>query len=400
MATARRRDKFPLWLHPSGQWCKKIKGRFYYFGIDRDEALKRYVAEREDIQAGRPPRRRHGDTTVAELVDTFLTEKRNRLDAGELSARTWADYYATCKAVTAEFGKARPVADLRPADFAKLRAGVACRLGPVSVLNFVTRVRVLFKFAYDFDLIPHPVKYGSGFDRPAKKTLRLERRLRAPRLIPAADVWKLIRAADPQLRAMILLALNGGLGSSDCARLTRASLAQRAGWLNYPRPKTEAAREFPLWPETIEALAAVSAIRPAAKDPADDGLVFLTRLGKPWVRFNSDDKGKRSVIDSVAQMFAKLAARKGVQAAGGFYTLRHVHRTISDEAGDRPAADRIMGHTDQSVTDYYREIISDDRLRAVTDHVRAWLLAGRPRRCPPLQRRTLADTIRAYLADQ
>ena len=383
MATSDRRDKFPLWLHPCGQWCKKVKGRFYYFGTDRDEALKRYVQEREDIQAGRPPRRRSEDTTVAELVDAFLTEKRNRVDAGDLSTRTWSDYFATCKAVAAEFGKARPVADLRPADFAKLRAGVASRLGPVSVLNFVTRVRVLFKFAYDFELIPHPVKYGSGFDRPAKKSLRLERALRAPKLIPAADLWTLIRAADPQLRAMILLALNGGLGSSDCAQLTRSAVGQRAGWLNYPRPKTGTARHFPLWPETTEALAAVAAVRPAAKDPADDRLVFLTRLGKPWVRFHGDEAGKRSVIDSVAQMFAKLGAKCGVKLPGGFYVLRHIHRTISDEAKDRPAADLIMGHTDPTVTGYYREVISEARLRAVTDHVRAWLLAGKPADADP-----------------
>src|SRR4051812_9037065 len=107
MATPKRRDKFPLWLHPSGQWCKKIKGRSYYFGTDREGALKRYVAEREDIDAGRPPRRRAEDVTVAGLVDAFLTEKRNRVDAGELSARTWADYHATCRAVATGFGKAR-----------------------------------------------------------------------------------------------------------------------------------------------------------------------------------------------------------------------------------------------------------------------------------------------------
>jgi hypothetical protein len=36
-----------------------------------------------------------------------------------------------------------------------------------------------------------------------------------------------------------------------------------------------------------------------------------------------------------------------------------------------------MGHADHSMASYYRERISDDRLQAVTDHVRAWLLKGR-----------------------
>ena len=27
-----RSDKFPLTLHPTGQYCKKVKGKIYYFG--------------------------------------------------------------------------------------------------------------------------------------------------------------------------------------------------------------------------------------------------------------------------------------------------------------------------------------------------------------------------------
>jgi hypothetical protein len=140
MATRKQKDKFPLWLHPTGQWAKKINGRYYYFGKDRDAALKEYVRVREDLEAGRKPRPAGDDArTVAEVVNSFLTEKRGRVDAGELSARTWGDYYAACEAVVESFGKGRAVSDLRPEDFAKLRSSVAGRLGPVSVLNLVTR---------------------------------------------------------------------------------------------------------------------------------------------------------------------------------------------------------------------------------------------------------------------
>jgi hypothetical protein len=144
MAKGKRQDKapaFPLWLHPRGQWCKKIKGRFYYFGRDRDAALREYVRVREDLEAGRKPRPvDEAARTVADVVNSFLTEKRGRVDAGELSARTWSDYYAACEAVVESFGRDRAVSDLRPEDFARLRKSVAERLGPVSVLNFVTRV--------------------------------------------------------------------------------------------------------------------------------------------------------------------------------------------------------------------------------------------------------------------
>ena len=42
-----RSDKFPLSLHATGQYCKKVKGKFYYFGKDRRIALERYRAGRK-----------------------------------------------------------------------------------------------------------------------------------------------------------------------------------------------------------------------------------------------------------------------------------------------------------------------------------------------------------------
>ena len=38
-------DKFPLTLHPTGQYCKKIKGKIRYFGTDKKKALERYMAQ-------------------------------------------------------------------------------------------------------------------------------------------------------------------------------------------------------------------------------------------------------------------------------------------------------------------------------------------------------------------
>ena len=40
-----RSDKFPLTLHPTGQYCKKIKGRIRYFGTDKKQALERYLGQ-------------------------------------------------------------------------------------------------------------------------------------------------------------------------------------------------------------------------------------------------------------------------------------------------------------------------------------------------------------------
>jgi integrase len=380
MPTRKRADKFPLWLHPSGQWAKKCRGQFHYFGTDKDEALKRYVAEWPDITAGRTPRPRSGDLTVADGVNHFLSEKRNRVDAGELTAAMWGEYHHAAGRIIATFTRTRRVADLRPDDFGRLRAAAAKRLGPASLGKFVTMTRTLFAFLYKSELIDVPVKFGASFDKPSKRVLRLDRVRNGPKLIDADACRKLLAAADPQLRAMILLGLNCAFGATDCSNLERRHLDVRPGWIDWARIKTGTPRRCPLWPETVAALDAAALVRPDAKDPADAGAVFLTRHFNRWTRFKDTGEGRGVLVDSVLGQFQTLARKCGVKlpAGCGFYVLRHTFRTVADGVKDQPAAMAIMGHADQSINSYYRESIDDSRLLAVTDHVRRWLLTERP----------------------
>ena len=52
MQTRRKADKFPLHLHATGQWAKKIRGKQHYFGTDRDVALKEFVRVKADLEGG------------------------------------------------------------------------------------------------------------------------------------------------------------------------------------------------------------------------------------------------------------------------------------------------------------------------------------------------------------
>jgi integrase len=213
--------------------------------------------------------------------------------------------------------------------------------------------------------------------------MRLVRRQRARRLIPAADLWKLLDAAGAQLRAMLLLGINCGFGQKDCSDLQRSALEIRPGWIDSPRLKTGIARRAPLWSETVGALAEVNRTRPDPRDPTDAGCVFITSHGRRWCRHkprqNKEGEEMRGLnLDAVAFEFRKLCAATKVKAPGGPYTLRHMFRTVADEVKDKPAIELIMGHADHSVSDYYREHVSDERPSAVVNHVRDWLLAGRP----------------------
>jgi len=48
-----RSGKFPLTLHPTGQYCKRIKGKLYYFGVDKRKALERYLEQAAYLHTGK-----------------------------------------------------------------------------------------------------------------------------------------------------------------------------------------------------------------------------------------------------------------------------------------------------------------------------------------------------------
>ena len=63
----------------------------------------------------------------------------------------------------------------------------------------------------------------------------------------------------------------------------------------------------------------------------------------------------------------------GIDGHRNFYALRHTFETIGGEARDQVAVDAIMGHARDDMASVYRERISDERLRSVSDHVRKLL---------------------------
>jgi integrase len=175
---------------------------------------------------------------------------------------------------------------------------------------------------------------------------------------------------------MIYLGLNCGMGNHDCATLPKSALDLKEGNFDYPRPKTGVLRWAPLWPETVKALKAVADVAREAKDSADADLFFLTKAGHAWYRENSSD-------DPIAKEMAKLLQACGMKKLGlGFYALRHTFLTVAEGARDQKAVEFIMGHAPDSndMTAHYREEMKRERLKKVTDHVRKWLLAGKPKR--------------------
>ena len=144
-------DRFPLTAHPNGQWCKKIRGQLHCFGPweDWQEALNLFQEQRDDLYAGRTPRRQGGGPTLAELMNRFLYSKKLLADSGEITARSYSDFERTCDKIEASLATSRLLTDLRADDFEKLRADLSSGHGPTTLKGDLGRARMVFNYAYD-----------------------------------------------------------------------------------------------------------------------------------------------------------------------------------------------------------------------------------------------------------
>ena len=88
MKTLKRRtrsDKFPLTFHPTGQYCKKIKGKIYYFGSDKKQALEKYLNQapylhgcQNNLQQQKPT---CNNMTLKQLCDMYLKYQYSKVQA-------------------------------------------------------------------------------------------------------------------------------------------------------------------------------------------------------------------------------------------------------------------------------------------------------------------------------
>jgi integrase len=363
---------FPLFPHASGRWAKKIKGKTEYFGSWADgwkDALDNYKAWRDDLYSGRRPSKDSSDRfSVRDLCNQFRTSKQSKRDAGELVQQTYVDYVESCDRIIRVFGKNAVVEDLRPPDFARLRADIVESYStPAGVGNEVNRCRVVFNFAKKNRLV-NDIWFGDDFKRPPRhverRALAQKRQTQGAMMFEAAEVHQLLAGANKQLTAMILLAINCGLDNASVGRLATTDVRLKEKWLDSPRFKTGVERQCPLWDETVKALEASMEDLPTPK-PGSEYLVFLTRCGTGWY------KGKSCPL---SLEFRRLMEAVGVYRSGrGFRALRHTFETIASGSRDQVAVNHIMGHADHTMAAVYRETIARSRLQAVVDHVHNWL---------------------------
>lgn len=185
-------EGFPLFAHATGRWAKKIRGKFHYFDKwDAPQAaLEKFNSQWPSLSKGRPPPPSgNGEyCTLQFLCNDFLNSKRQDMEGGELSPRTFLDYHRACKQLVDYFGSDRRVDDLPPSeDFKPFRSHLAQNIGVKTLRNRIVAIPIVLKYAFDQRFITEPVHYGQSFTRPSAKMLRKARNASGPNMFEADE---------------------------------------------------------------------------------------------------------------------------------------------------------------------------------------------------------------------
>ncbi len=307
------------------------------------------------------------------MVFFFLDAKKLKVQSGEMVEATWKLYEMFGDRMIRVLGANTLVESLGPADFQKYRTDLQKTHKTLeSIKGALCKTKAVFNWAGPgincqgyIDRLP---RFGDAFRPPSRSALERQREEQGTRVFTAEQIRALLAIAGPKLRAMVLLGVNCGYGNTDCAKLVTGKLDLVHGWANFARTKNGIKRRNPLWPETVEALRAAIADRKPPHDAKYANRVFITKYRQPF----------RAC--AIGYEFEKLAAKLGMgRSEADFYDLRRTCASIGVQVKDDDAVRTILGHKRPS-TDmlgvYNCLQVDDDRLRAVTEHIRDWLFTG------------------------
>jgi len=354
-----RSDKFPLTLHPTGQYCKRIKGKLYYFGVDKRKALERYLEQAAYLHTGKgsKPKFTTDSLSIKTLCNLYLEHQESRAAIGEVKLRYVYDQISLLKDFVKYIGPNRSVSAISTIDLQNYRKKlIKTGKAQYTINNRIAAIKAMYNWAIDNEIISTVPNL-----KAIKKTSPTK--IEKP-IFTIEQIEKLLDCANEQMSAMILLGLNCGFGCTDCAEIQWKNLDLKNGRVSFPRGKTGIARNLPLWPETVCAL---------KKVPKLGELVFYTSKGNPWVRaIRSVDKHGREKYtkeDAVTKQFSKLLKKAKIKTEKGvgFYTLRRTAATLTAKSGDPFAVQRLLGHADLKMATTYVQNISEQTDKAINN---------------------------------
>ena len=114
-----RSDKLPLTLHPTGQYCKKIKGKLYYFGTDKKQALQRYLEDAAILHSGKVVTRGSEKESISlkHLCNLYLEQQEDRVSVGQIKMRHFYDQTVLLRNFVRFIGPNRILSDISTKEY-------------------------------------------------------------------------------------------------------------------------------------------------------------------------------------------------------------------------------------------------------------------------------------------
>jgi len=352
-----RSDKFPLTLHPTGQYCKKIRGKIRYFGKDKKKALEKYLAQATYLHGAQNLIQKisNGKMTLKQLCDLYLRYQNSRVLVGDITAKHYNDLNYSLGKFMSFLGQGCRIENISTLDLQNYKRKLQSSYPSVDRQNLhIGLMKAMFHWARKNDVLESiPNIDAISKDRVVHKEKYTFNK---------KQIRKLLSTADVKMKAMIWLGLNCGFGCTDCSRLQWKDIDFKNNRVNLARNKTKIGRNLPLWPETIQALREI---------PRSGALVFTTSKDDPWIRTTTttNDNGEpKYIIDNrISTKFSRLMKKVGIKApkGTGFYALRRTAATMAARSGDPFAVQRLLGHVDLTMATRYVQDVSEQTDRVI-----------------------------------
>jgi integrase len=250
---------FPLRPHRNGYWYKSHwnsrtkKSEQFYFGKWSDDPkgeravsdpLAGWLARRSAIMAGTDNLRiqtSDNDLYLGHLMERFLTFKRNKVHAGELSWTTLRDYIAEIPKFVRFLKPSMPASGLKPEHFSAYMRHLTDerKLGRHARKRVRALITALLRYGVSNGWFAMP-NCGTDWMAPAtnpdamrQAKARAGIKDHSDRIFTGEEIDRLLQRATPTFKALILVAANVGLGPADLGRLTWDKIDMTHGWLRY-----------------------------------------------------------------------------------------------------------------------------------------------------------------------
>jgi integrase len=305
------------------------------------------ACRRKSVAEGEAPaqdRRKMGRITVAELCDQYKDYIKSsksfahkRLFIQEIRGEFGAYKLASLSIAAVEKWQARLLTDPRPnRSDGRLTAPP---LAPASVNRRLACLKHMLTKGYDWELLSKDT-----LDRLRRVKLQRENNRRL-RFLSVDEIWRVLAAADPGLRPVLICALNTGCRKDEILELTWDRVDLKHGFIRLHETKNGEARDVPINATLAECL------RGLVRHLGTDYVFVNPQTGRRWY----DPK----------RAFSR-ALRKAKISDFRFHDLRHTFAShMVMNGADLTTVSRLLGHKSLTMTLRYAHLAPDHLQAAV-----------------------------------